>query len=118
MATIRITDLMLRTIIGVQDWERTEKQDVLINATLRYDSHKAIETDKIEYSVDYKTITKNIIQEVENSQYYLLERLADAVLKIVMKNPHVSEASVTVDKPQALRFARSVSVELTARRDG
>ena len=116
MATIRITDLSLRAVIGTNDWERIHKQDVVINIILTYDSQKASKSDQIKDAVDYKTITKKIIKEVEGSEYQLLEKLADSVLKIAMENPKVLSALVRIDKPLALRFARSVSVEVSEER--
>ena len=116
MATIRITDLNLRAVIGTNDWERIHKQDVVVNIVLTYDAQKAIKSDQIKDAVDYKTITKKIIKEVEASQYQLIEKLADAVLQIAMENSKVLSAHVRIDKPLALRFARSVSVEISQER--
>ena len=112
MATIRITNLRLRTIIGTHDWERENQQDVVFNITLDYNAAKAIAGDDLRKAVDYKALTKQIIKEVEASQYFLLEKLAARVLDIVTAPPAILEAAVRVDKPQALRFADSVSVEL------
>jgi D-erythro-7,8-dihydroneopterin triphosphate epimerase len=117
MATIRITNLRLRTTIGANDWERDIKQDVIINITINYAASKSIESDKLKDTVDYKTITKKIIKEVEASSFYLLEKLTDMVLNIVMEDQRVSSAQVRVDKPAALRFSDSVSVELDKKRD-
>lgn len=116
MATIRITNLKLRTIIGTNDWERECKQDVVINIKIDFDATKASETDDIKDTIDYKAITKRIIKEVESSSFYLLEKLAKYILDIVLEDPLVQEARVRVDKPLALRFADSVSVELGERR--
>ena len=116
MAIIQITDLHLRTIIGINDWERREKQDILINILIEYDATKAAKSDKLQDTIDYKAITKEIIKKVEESKYKLLEKLVDMILGIVLKHPLVEMATVKVDKPQALRFARSVSVELTKRK--
>lgn len=110
----RIKNLRLRTIIGIFDWERKTKQDVIFNIELEFDGRKAAESDNIEDTVDYKTLTKRIISEVEQSQFYLLEKLADHVLKIILENPNVQRAVVEVDKPHALRFADSVSIICTA----
>ncbi len=116
MATIRITDLKLRTIIGINDWERDQEQDIIINITMEYDATKAIKSDKIKDTIDYKTITKKIIKAVQPSRFFLLEKLTNFILDIVMENSFVNEATVRVDKPMALRFARSVSVEITRKR--
>lgn len=116
MAKIRITNLRLRTIIGTHDWEREVQQDVVVNITLDYDATKAIASDDLRKTVDYKALTKQIIKEVEVSQFFLLEKLSGRILDIVTAHPVVREAVVRVDKPQALRFADSVSVELNWQR--
>lgn len=115
MAIIRITELSLKTIIGIFDWERKRKQKVVINVELEFNASKAIKTDDVKDTVDYKVITKKIIQHVEESKYFLLEKMAGSVLKIILDDPKVKRAKVRIDKPGALRFARSVSVELEAK---
>ena len=116
MAVIRITDLKLRTIIGTNDWERDTKQDVVINITIDFDALKASKSDNIEDTVDYKALTKKIIQEVENSSFFLLEKLCNMALQIIMQHPFVNKATVRIDKPHAIRFAETVSVELSDKR--
>lgn len=116
MATIRITNLKLRTIIGIYDWERAHKQDIIINIQMEFDASQSIESDAIEDTVDYKVITKRIIREVEASNFQLLEKLTQFILNIIMKNPQIQEVVVRVDKPFALRYADSVSIELSEKR--
>jgi D-erythro-7,8-dihydroneopterin triphosphate epimerase len=117
MATIRITNLKLRTIIGINEWERDTKQDVVINVSLEFDATSAAKSDDIKDTVDYKAITKKIIKLVEESEFFLLETLADRIMAIALGDPKVQEAAVRVDKPQALRFSDSVSVELHRQRN-
>ena len=109
---IRIRDLHLRTIIGINDEERRARQDVLINIELRADTHAAGVSDDIEDAVNYRTITKRIINLVEDSQFYLVEKLAAEIASICLENARVERAIVRVEKPGALRFARSVGVEI------
>ena len=114
---IHIKDLLLRTIIGINDEERRDRQDVLINLTLDVDTRRAGETDHIEDAVNYRTITKRIIQMVETSQFYLVEKLAAEIAAICLDDPRVERVRVTVEKPGALRFARSVGVSIERGRD-
>jgi D-erythro-7,8-dihydroneopterin triphosphate epimerase len=116
MATIRITDLTLTTIIGTNPWERTRKQKIIINVTIGYNASKAIKGDDIRQAIDYKMITKRIIREVTQSRFLLLETLTAFVLKLIMEEKKVKHARVRIDKPLALRFAKSVSAELESRR--
>lgn len=117
MATIRITNLRLRTIIGINDWERTTQQDVVINVSMEFDATRAAKNDNIKDTVDYKIITKKIIKAVEASHFSLLEALTNTILNIALEDPKVLSATVRVDKPQALRFADSVSIEVSKNRE-
>jgi D-erythro-7,8-dihydroneopterin triphosphate epimerase len=109
---IFISDLSLRCIIGVNDWERTQKQDIIINITLYADLNVPCQSDNLKDSIDYKEIKTKIITMVENSDYKLLERLADEIARICLAHNVVKTARVKVDKPGALRFAKSVGVEI------
>ncbi|MFQ5441161.1 MAG: dihydroneopterin aldolase [Thermodesulfobacteriota bacterium] len=113
---IRIKDLKLRTIIGCNDWEREKKQDIVINVVIETIDAGAVKSDDLKESVDYRVITKRIIEETEKTEFLLLERLAGFILDIVMGEERIKGATVEVDKPHALRFSESVSVELSAKR--
>ena len=116
MDTIHIRDLLQRCIIGIYDEERREKQDVIINITLHADLRKAGMTDHIDDTVDYKTIKKQVIGMVDGSSFLLVERLAQRIAEICLQDPRVEIAIVRVAKPGALRFARTVEVEITRTR--
>ncbi len=109
---ILIKDLLLRTIIGINDEERRNKQDVLINIILWADTRTAGESDAIDDAVNYRTITKRVIALVEESQFFLVEKMAAEIADICLGDPRVERARVRVEKPGALRFARSVGVEI------
>ena len=112
MDQIHIKDLHLRTIIGINEEERRNRQDVLINLALNVDMRLAGESDNIDHAVNYRTISKRIIQLVEASQFYLVEKMAAEIAVICLEDPRVERARVTVEKPGALRFARSVGVTI------
>jgi dihydroneopterin aldolase / 2-amino-4-hydroxy-6-hydroxymethyldihydropteridine diphosphokinase len=109
---IQIKDLLLRAIIGINEEERRNRQDVLVNITLHADTRAAGRSDDIADAVNYRTLTKRIITLVENSQFYLVEKLAAEIAALCLNDPRVEQADVRVEKPGALRFARSVGVEI------
>ena len=113
---IRIKDLRLRTIIGINDWERDHEQDIVINAGIVFDGRAAADSDEIDDTVDYKSITKAMIAHVEGSSWNLLEKLATRLLEVALSDPKVESAWVEIDKPDALRFADSVSVRVDGER--
>jgi D-erythro-7,8-dihydroneopterin triphosphate epimerase len=116
MDRIHIRDLALRCIIGVYPEERREKQDVIINITLECDHSAAAKSDRLEDAIDYKGLKKAVIKLVEASQFNLIETIAERIACLCLENAKVACATVCVDKPGALRFARSVAVEVTRRR--
>jgi D-erythro-7,8-dihydroneopterin triphosphate epimerase len=111
-ATIKITNLRLRTYIGFNTEEREKQQDIVVNVVIRYPAEKASQTDDVSNALNYKHITKKIIQHVEEGHFLLLEKLVADVLEIATDHDWVSYAAVTIDKPHALRFADSVSLML------
>ena len=110
---IHIRDLHLRCIIGFRDFERLKKQDVLINISLYADLRKACQSDSVKDAVDYKQVKNCIVSMVEESQFFLLEKLAEEIAKLCLNFDLVQKVHVTVDKPGALRFARSVALEIS-----
>ncbi len=115
MDRILIKDLLVRCTLGVSPEERREKQDVIVNIVLSGDFSKAAKSDQFEDAMDYRQLKKHIIALVEKSHYSLVEALADRVASVCLSTPGISEVQVTIEKPSALRFARSVGVELTRR---
>ncbi len=117
MATIRVKNLLIRTYIGFNPEELANKQDVLINIEIQTDiPEEALESDEPDSIYNYKLITKKVIALVQEGQFKLLEVLTKSILDMVMEDERVNYAKVEVDKPHALRFAESVSLEMEARR--
>ena len=114
---IHIRDLLLRCVVGVHEWERREKQDVLLNITLYADLRTPCRTDRIEDTVDYRAVKRKVAAMVESSSYVLVERLAERVADICLEPPQVQRVEVLVEKPGALRFARSVGIEIVRERE-
>jgi D-erythro-7,8-dihydroneopterin triphosphate epimerase len=113
---IHIRDLLVRCVVGVNEEERAKRQDVVLNLVLHADLAEASRSDCIADTVNYKTIRQEIMAAVEPASYRLIERLAAHVAEICLKDPRVQRVEVTADKPGALRFARSVAVELVRER--
>jgi len=107
---IEIRDLLLRGIIGINDWEREKKQDILINITLFGELAPAGDSDRIEDTINYRTLTKAVIEHVESVGRFTVEALATDLARLCLETPGVERARVRIEKPGALRFARSVGV--------
>ena len=115
-AILRIHNLRLKVIIGLNDWERSNLQDIIVNVSAEFDASEAIATDTVIATVDYKDLKKKIMLQIPSTSYNLLEKLTDHILQIIMEDQRITSATVRVDKPGALRFADSASIELSARR--
>ncbi len=109
---IHIKNLLLRAIIGLNDWEREKRQDVLVNLTLFTDMRAAGRSDNAADILNYRTIAKAVIAYVETSQHYLVEALATEIARICVVDHDAARVIVQVEKPGALRFAESVGVEI------
>lgn len=115
---VLIRDLQLRCVIGANDWERKIRQDVLINVEVETDTRSAAATDALEHALDYKRLGKAIIGMVEGSEFFLVETMAERIADMCLEDARAAACLVRVEKPGALRFARSVGVEIKRRRDG
>ena len=116
MDKIIIKNLLVRGIIGINDDERVNKQDILINIVMFADTRPAAESDSIDDAVNYRTIAKHIIRHVEGSSDFLVEKLVSDIARIILTKYDVERVQVRVEKPGALRFAESVGVEIERRK--
>ena len=118
MDRIFIRDLALRCIIGIYPEERREKQDIVINIEMHADLRQAGRSDDLKDTVDYKSVKKAVLKLVENSRFQLIESLAERIADIALEHDKVQRVVVKIDKPGALRFAKSSAVEITRSRAG
>ena len=119
MDRIVIKDLLLRGIVGINPRERKRRQDVLINATLFTDTRPAAASDAIEDAVNYRTVAKAMIAHLREGQPFLVERLAADLADVCLAaDPRIAEVEISVEKPWALRHARSAGVVIRRGRTG
>ncbi len=117
MDKVIIKDLLVRGIIGVNDWERRRAQDILINVILFTDTHRAAETDSIADCVDYSKMSKRIQAHAESAERQTVEALANDLVKICLEDKGVQKVILRVEKPGAVRFSKSVGVEIERTRE-
>ncbi len=118
MDKVIIKDLVARGIIGINDWERENAQEILINITVFTDTHRAAETDNIEDCVNYRTLAKKAQAHAETAKRLTVEALANDLAKICLQEKGIEKVIVRVEKPGAVRFAGSVGVEVERSREG
>jgi len=118
MDQIFIKNLLVRGIVGINPDERTKAQDIVVNITMSADTSLAAVSDEIADTINYRTVAKAIIAHVEQGDPKLVERLVDEIAEICLNaDSRIEEVSVGVEKPGALRFAESVGVSITRRRN-
>ena len=117
--TVYIRGLEIRSIIGIHDWERQERQTIRIDIQMAADTAKAAATESIEDAVDYRAVAKAVIAHVEKSSYYLVETLAERLAEMILGEFDVPWVRLDVGKPGAVRFSEEVGVVIErGSRDG
>jgi FolB domain-containing protein len=117
MDQVFISNLIARGVIGVNDWEREKPQEILINIVLFSDLHKVGSSDKIQDSINYRTVAKKVLAHAETAQRKTVEALAADIARLCLEHPGVQQVHVRVEKPGAVRFSRSVGVEIERSRE-
>ena len=110
MDIVFINDLRIETIIGIYDWERKVKQTISLDLEMGTDISRSAETDAIEDTLNYKAVAKRLIAFVGDSEYQLVETLAEKIAEIVLAEFDVPWLKLTVHKPGAVRGSRDVGV--------
>tara|TARA_B100001996_G_C18407468_1_gene495517 strand:- start:288 stop:641 length:354 start_codon:yes stop_codon:yes gene_type:complete len=110
MDIIFLRNLKIDTVIGIYDWERRIKQTVILDLEMATDIKKAAKSDDIEDTLDYKAIAKRVISFVEESEYKLVETLAERIAEIIVNEFKVPWVKLSLNKIGAIRGARDVGV--------
>lgn len=117
MDRVFINDLLVRGIIGINEWERETPQDILINIVLFTDIRRAGRNDNIGDCVDYRKVARAVQKHAETAQRLTVEALATDIAEICLSFPLVEKVCVRVEKPGAVRFSKSVGVEIERSRN-
>ena len=114
--TIFLQDLKVETIVGIWDWERKIRQTVSIDIEMAADVAKAAETDNIEGTLNYKAVAKRVQQFVGDSEFQLVETLAEKLAETILSEFDIAWIQLRVSKPGAIRNARNVGVVIHRRK--
>ena len=108
--TIFLHELKVETIIGIWDWERKIRQTVSIDLEMGADIRRAAETDSIDDTLNYKAVAKRVQQFVADSEFMLVETMAEKIAELVLQEFEIPWIQVRVSKPGAIRGAKDVGV--------
>ncbi|TQV64464.1 MAG: dihydroneopterin aldolase [Halothiobacillaceae bacterium] len=112
MDIVFIADLRIETIIGIYDWERVTPQTVRLDLEMGWDNRAPAAGDDIAKALDYKSVSHRIVDYIRESQFLLVETMAEKVAEIVMTEFGSPWVRVRVAKPGAVRGAAEVGVEI------
>ena len=115
MDKIFLSALNVECIVGIWEWERRVKQNVVIDVELGADIRRAAATDHIDSNVDYKKLAKRLLTFVGESQFHLVETLTEKVAELILTEFQVPWVRVRVNKQGAIRGARDVGIEIERR---
>lgn len=110
MDIIYLHDLRIETIIGIYDWERRVKQTVILDLEMGADIRKAATSDNIEDTLNYKAVAKRLFAFVGDSEFELVETLAERVAALILEEFSVPWLRLQVNKQGAVRGVRDVGV--------
>ena len=113
MDKVYIKNLEVEAIIGIFQWEREVKQIISVDIEMDFDNKKAASSDDIKDALDYKKVGKTVMAYVKKSKFKLVERLAEKIAQIILKEFPVSSLIVSVTKPGAMRGSESVGIRIT-----
>ncbi|KAF9913534.1 trifunctional dihydropteroate synthetase [Lobosporangium transversale] len=113
---ICIRDLTVRNIIGVDAWERSKRQPIIINIVVYTSVSQAGDTDHLPYSIHYGVLCKTVEAHSEKTEFRSVEALADSIARVVITKCHAPKLTIRIDKPRALLHAASAGVEITRSR--
>jgi len=110
MDIIFLGGLKIETIIGIYDWERETKQTVILDIEMAHDIKKAAKTDDIEDTLDYKAVSQAVISFVEQSEFFLVEKLAEEINQMIRTQFNVPWVKLTLNKKGAISGASDVGI--------
>lgn len=110
MDIVFIRELKVDTVVGIYDWERRIRQNVVMDLDMAADIARAAKGDRIEDTLDYKAVAKRVAQYVSGAEFKLVETLAEKVAELVMQEFKVRWVKITLNKPGAVNGSKSVGV--------
>ena len=116
MDKVFIEALELECVIGIYDWERKIRQPVVLDIEMAFDNTVPAATDDIKDTLDYKAVSKRLIQFVSESDFGLVESLAERCAAIILEEFGVQHVRLKLSKPGAVRGSRAVGVIIERQR--
>ena len=110
--TVFIKDFIVQEIIGIHEHEKTEKQKIKFNIVVTVNQNTVPDEKDIKSIVDYEKITNKLENLVKNKKYNFLESLAEDSFKEIFEDKRINSVKIKIEKPDAIKNADSVGVEV------
>ena len=118
MDKIILTDLRINAVIGIWDWEKRSSQTISIDLEMQTDTKKISQSDSIEDALDYKAVSKRAKQFIQDSQFNLIETLAENLAQIILEEFNVQWLRLSISKPYAIRDSKNIGVCIERTKNG
>ena len=118
MDKIILTDLRVDAVIGIWDWEKRNSQSISIDLEMQTDTKKISQSDSIEDALDYKAVSKRAKQFIQDSQFNLIETLAENLAQIILEEFNVQWLRLSISKPYAIRDSKNIGVCIERTKNG
>ncbi len=110
MDILYIRNLKVDAVVGIFSWEKRIRQPLHLDLEIAIDIRKAAATDDIQYALDYKTVSTRLTQFISQSEWHLIETLAEKIAALLMSEFGVTWLRLKLSKPAALPTADSVGL--------
>ena len=116
MDTIFISELKVKTKLGVPTWERMVAQTIILDIEIGYDLAPAGKSDAIADTIDYGAVVARIQGTLKEHNFQLAEALAEHVCQLILKEFGALNVKVKVAKPGILAGLKSLGVMIERER--
>jgi len=110
--TVFIEGLQTEAVIGVYDWEKKIKQELIFDLVMSHDNRVPAATDDLSKTLDYEAISNYITAYCQEHVFELIETLAERLLESLMVKFALTEVELTLRKPGAVPTAGAVGVKI------
>ena len=110
--TVFIKNFIIEEIIGIHKHEKIKKQKIKFNIILDINQSATPDEKNIKSIVDYEKITNKLENLTKNKKYNFLESLAEDSFKEIFEDNRINSATIKIEKPEAIKKAKSVGVEV------
>ncbi len=110
--TVFIKDFIIEEIIGIHEHEKIKKQKIKFNIALDVNQSTTPNEKDIKSIVDYEKIANKLENLAKNKKYNFLESLVEDSFKEIFDDKRINSVTIKIEKPEAIKNAKSVGVEV------